>query len=177
MGKEPIVFTPSVFDAEMKLSVSPENLPYYAGEGPCVEIDEAFRILELLPSNEQFYRAIGVLVFHARHLLPHQHADLARIVSTPYVRPKGKPRNLALQMAADWFVEFEGSLLFGETEESFKERAPKEFKTSKEMVRRALRDARKRAQQARDKKVEAFPHSRRSAEGPTQQSRNEGESG
>ena len=149
MAKKQITFTPSVFDDDAKTEVSPETLPPYRGDSPCAEIDAAFEVLGLEPSAEDFYRAIGVLVFHARHLLPHQHADLARIVSTPYVRSAGKPANVKLKIAADYFVEFKKSPLIGETRESFMRRATKEFKTSKAIVSRAIREAETRAQHSR----------------------------
>jgi hypothetical protein len=146
MAKKTITFTPSVFDDFAKMDVSPEKLPSYLGDSPCAEVDAAYDALELEPTTAEFYRAIGVLVFHARHLLPHQHADLARIVATPYVRPAGKPANVKLRQAAEDFVEAKKSGRGGETRKSFMQRATREFRTSKAIVSRALRDAERRAQ-------------------------------
>lgn len=137
-------FTPSVFDEEMQVFVSPEDLPYYAGEGPLFEIDAAYEVISSDVTPEEFYRAVGTLFFHARHLKPYQHADLAHIVGTPYVRPFGKPRNLKLEAIANEFAEH--SILFrGMTRQEFVRMAVKEFGTSKAVVLRALRAAEKRA--------------------------------
>lgn len=144
MSTKPPPFSPSVFDEEMGVFVSPEELPYYEGEGPLFEIDAAYEVISSDVTPDEFYRAIGTLFFHSRHLMPHQHADLARIVSTPYVRSFGKPRNFKLEAIANDFAEH--SILFrGMTRQEFVRMAVKEFGTSKAVVLRALREAEKRA--------------------------------
>jgi hypothetical protein len=104
MDKNNSQFQPAVFDAEMELFISPDVLPYFHGEGLSAEIEAAFEKLYDRPSPEEFYESISLLIFHARHLRPFEHAHLAKLIRSPYKRNSGKPMNVELHKAVKEYL-------------------------------------------------------------------------
>jgi len=142
MAKDEIKFTPAVYDEDWELDVSPKTLPEYLGDGPAGEIDDAYEVIFSGKPPEDFYRAIATLVFHARHLRPHQHAELASRLAKPYRRRAGKPINFTLRKRIeDWLFSKEIKLFRNDQlQKDFVAEAAKEFKTSKPIVRRVIQD-------------------------------------
>jgi len=85
-------------------TTSPKALPEYNGDGPSSEIDEAFEAMLSSETAEEFYNAVSFLVFHARHLRPEHHAEIALILAKPFKRPRGKPRDRAFDKEIDDYV-------------------------------------------------------------------------
>ncbi len=142
--KEPVQFCPSVPDETTKELISPETLPRYQGDGPCVEIDAAYQLLEDAKTAEDFYRAFSVLVFHARHLSPFEHANLAHRISHPFKRKQGKPENTELKREAYDYAWACQISLFKNTHQARRlviSGLVDRYKTSFEIVGRAMREA------------------------------------
>lgn len=110
--KEPAPLIPFIYDNKKNEIVSPDKLPFYAGSGPRWEIDAAYDLIQTGETAEEFYNAVSVLVFHARHLSPSEHAELAHLVSKPFKRKQGKPENKELKREAyDYAWACKSSLL------------------------------------------------------------------
>lgn len=146
MAKDEIKFTPAIYDEDWELDVSPKTLPEYFGDGPAAEIDDAYEVIFSEKPPEDVYRAVATLVFHARHLKPHQHAELATWLATwlenPYRSAVGRPINFALRKKIeDWLFSKEIKLFRNDQlQKDFVAEAAKEFKTSKPVVRRVIQD-------------------------------------
>jgi len=93
-------FVPFETDDMTGSSISAAHLPFYQGGAQSAEIDAAFEAIEAWPTKEVFYKAASYLVFHARHLSPVQHAQLAYWLQSPYRGPAGRPPKRGLQKAA-----------------------------------------------------------------------------
>lgn len=129
--------------AEME-KISPETFPDYHGGSACKEIDDAYEALEVAQEAKEFYAAISILVFHARHLTPRQHANLAEIVKAPFKRTLGKPKNLELYRSALRIAEIKTTKLFkSDSDKRTLEisRLAKEHSVSTQIAGRALRQA------------------------------------
>ena len=148
---------PFELDQITKEYISPEKLPYYSGPSSLAEIDQAYELLDKSQTSEEFYKAIAILVFHARHLRPVEHANLARLIFHPFSRRAGKPSSIELRAAVRDFILSRSLNLF---KQSSKYSSPEEerkmvtaelaqrFKTSKKFVSIIIRemDAEFRAQ-------------------------------
>jgi hypothetical protein len=152
--KELITLTPFVNDADNE-AISPKNLPFYQGDGRCIETDAAYERLNNAETAEEFYNAISVLVFHARHLNPSNHAELARLISKPFKRRRGNPENIELKREADdyaWACQisfFKNSQVDRRLKIS---ELANRHKTSKAVAARAVREAEKKV--AAEKSIE-----------------------
>jgi len=149
-GKEDKIldaFMPFEIDEITGEKISQEKLPEYHGQAKLVEIDQAYEMLPKAETAEEFYEALAILIFHARHLSPVEHANLARLIFRPFQRRAGRPESIELRDAIDEFVYWRslGSIKpptkFSSPEE---ERAfvtgelAKRFSTSKKVVNRIL---------------------------------------
>ena len=141
---------PFEFDAITGEKISPEKLPQYGGQARLAEIDQAYEMLDKADTSELFYKAVAMLVFHARHLNPIEHANLAKLISRPFQRPAGRPLSIELRVAVEEFVFwrslgwYKPAAQFSSREE---ERAfvtgelAQRFSTSKKVVNRILLEA------------------------------------
>ena len=84
--------------------ISPETLPQYHGEANLVEIDQAYEMLGQAETAEHFYKAAAILIFHARHLNPVEHANLAKLIFRPFHRRAGRPASIELRAAINDFA-------------------------------------------------------------------------
>jgi hypothetical protein len=73
-------FSPYEVEEIKSVRVSPKHLPEYRGDGLSPEIEAAFELLYQEPSKEEFYKAVALLVFHARHLRPDEHSKIATLI-------------------------------------------------------------------------------------------------
>jgi len=143
---------PFEIDPVTRERVSPQNLPDYFGDAALVEIAQAYENLELAQTEEAFCQAIAVLVFHARHLAPVEHANLARLIIRPYRRPAGRPPSIKLraEVIEEARLETLGimkkslcSSNHGTNRGANSADLANRFSTSKEVVRRRRRAAKK----------------------------------
>jgi hypothetical protein len=137
-------FNPFCEDSE---ATSPKALPDYRGEGPSFEIDEAYDAMLSSETAEEFYNAVSFLVFHARHLRPEQHAQIALILAKPFKRPRGKPRDRAFDKEIDDYVWRSNSKFFSAGEKSRNDKiieVASARKINDEIVRRKVKSAEKR---------------------------------
>jgi hypothetical protein len=129
------------------VETSPQDLGPYGSHFT----DELWERLGQAVTQEANLHALADLVFHARHLSPREHAELARHIRTPFKRRRGKPRNFELAEAAEWAVMIgydpTRSRLFGpgKPRSTVVTDLARQFRTSKEVARRALREAEARA--------------------------------
>jgi hypothetical protein len=125
-------------------AISPDALPPYEGDAPSLEIEKAYDFLLTADTAEDFYKIISFLVFHARHISPFEHADIARLISVPFKRGRGQPKNAQLRIDAyDYAWASKSSLFkgrFGKRMSVIADLA-KKHKTSIEIVGRAIREA------------------------------------
>ena len=138
---------PSIQDEVTKVNVSPEHLPHYSGEGAALETDAAYHVLDHAKTAEEFHKAVAILVFHARHLSPVEHANLARLISKPFQRTAGKPENTELKCDAYDYAYFSKSTLFKHAlpeRRLFIADLAKRYKTTIAIAGRAMREAEKR---------------------------------
>lgn len=139
-------FSPSVIDEKTETLISPVRLPDDGSKGlswvRTFEIEAALETITKDPTPEDFYKAASVLVFHARHLKPYEHAELAQLIRYPYQRSAGKPENVALKIAA-----FDAVYLNALTKLKYKSRVDmicnlaKAFEVTKAIARRAVLEA------------------------------------
>ena len=135
-------------------TVSPQHLPDYRGQAALGEIDLAYEHLDLALTADEFYQAIAVLVFHARHLAPVQHANLARLLIHPFRRGRGRPPSVKLHAEVKDNA-FSESLTIGKNSSPKPKRGVRtaalsnEFATSKPVVNRARRAAKKAVEDQR----------------------------
>jgi hypothetical protein len=142
--KEPAPLIPFIYDNKKNEIVSPDKLPFYAGSGPRWEIDAAYDLIQTGETAEEFYNAVSVLVFHARHLSPSDHAELAHLVSKPFKRKKGKPENKELKREAyDYAWACKSSLFKSRQKDKlwFIRDLSDKYKTPIAVVNRALKEA------------------------------------
>jgi hypothetical protein len=139
MAKNIIKFRPSVHDETWDVDVSPSKLPEYAGDGPLLEIDVAYETILKQPAPEEFYRAAATLVFHARHLKPHQHAQLAAWLAVPYKRLAGRQTNYPLRESVSNWLDV-GVFHSNIKQREFVARTATEFKTSKKQVLKLIQE-------------------------------------
>ncbi|MBP0466215.1 hypothetical protein J5Y09_19975 [Roseomonas sp. PWR1] len=79
-------------------SAPPEVSPPDLGEWGSNYLDSLWDALHLYAETpEQFSGALAALVFHARHLRPEHHAELADLIRTPFKRPRGRSPNRSRQ--------------------------------------------------------------------------------
>ena len=109
---------PFELDAITHEKISPEKLPQYGGQARLVEVDEAYAMLDKADKPEVFYKAMAILIFHARHLNPVEHANLAKLIFHPFKRGSGRPKSIELRAAIDDFV-FARSLGWNKTPSEF----------------------------------------------------------
>lgn len=143
---KPYKFNPSVLDEKTETLISPVTLSDDGSEGSSmvrtVEIEAALETITKDPTPEDFYKAVSVLIFHARHLKPYEHAELAQLLRYPYQRSIGKPENIALKIAA-----FDAVYLHAFTKLKYKSRVDmicdlaKAFKVTQAIARRAVLEA------------------------------------
>jgi hypothetical protein len=140
MAKKVIKFTPSVYDESWDIDVSPSKLPEYAGEGPLLEVDQAFETILKQPPPAEFYKAVATLVFHSRHLKPHQHAQVASWLVVPYKRRAGKPINYDMRECIELWLLTQDLHILGaaEVRKEFVGRIAQKFKTNPAFVRRVI---------------------------------------
>ena len=141
---------PFELDAITGENVSPEKLPQYGGQARLAEIDQAYEMLDKADTSELFYKAVAMLVFHARHLNPIEHAKLAKLIFRPFQRPAGRPVSIELRDAIEEFVFWRSlglSTLPAQFSRREEERAfvtgelAQRFSTSKKVVNRILLEA------------------------------------
>lgn len=96
------LFSPSETDSDGRV-ISARDLGDYGREAV---IDSAWDAFDEAETPEEFYRAASVLVFHARHLHPVEHAMLARQLQNPYRRRRGRPANTQALKDAEMAIIF-----------------------------------------------------------------------
>ena len=140
---------PFELDQITKENISPEKLPDYSGPSSLAEIDQAYELLDKSQTSKQFYKAIAILIFHARHLSPVEHANLARLIFHPFSRRAGNPSSIELRAAVHDFVFsrslgfFKGSSKFSSPEEErimVTAELAQRFETSKKFVSSIIRE-------------------------------------
>lgn len=138
-------FLPNITDEITGVVISPARLPDYRGEGACAEIDAAYQRLYLAQNEDEYYGAVSILIFHARHLHPVEHANLAEMLSKPFKRSRGAPvRNHKLAeevsnlVASVHLPKFRNAIKITPLQIA---KIANENGTSKEVVRREIRKA------------------------------------
>lgn len=132
-------------DARPKVETSPSDLGHYASH----YLDGLWEELARAATEEAYNAHIAALVFHARHLSPRDHAELARLIQTPFKQGRGRPRNAELADAAERaaMIGYDDARcgLFGpgRKRELVVSDLARQFKTSKAIARRALLAAEK----------------------------------
>jgi hypothetical protein len=91
------------------------NDPPYSSDNPSPSslgewgdhyMDSLWDSLDAAETAEKFYAVAAKLVFHARHMHPRVHAELAERLRMPFRRGRGNPGNDRLREAAEWASAF-----------------------------------------------------------------------
>ena len=88
------IFKPYEVDDITKTKISPESLGDYGVEGT---IDPVWDYIDHVDSLKEFHRYVAFLVFHARHLPPAAHANIAHMLLNPFKGSQGHPANTHLR--------------------------------------------------------------------------------
>jgi hypothetical protein len=123
-------FTPFEIDPITKKRVSPEHLPEYLGMSALAEIDQAYDTLEVALKPEEVYRAISILIFHARHLSAVEHALIAEFISKPYKRSRGGQLKPKMNIAAEEFVHLMSLKIFNQSSTEKDQRKKRRYEKS-----------------------------------------------
>ena len=148
-------FIPNKINNSVKDIISPKKLDLRNNLYENKIIEDAYDKLDMAVTAEEFYESISLLVFHARHLDPLEHTNIARLLRRPFKRKASRSPNSQLHQATYEFAEATCSSLFksdGKKRRTFVAWASKEFETSHDIVRRSLRDAEKKAKARKNKK-------------------------
>jgi len=146
-------FSPYEVEEIQSIRISPKGLPEYRGEGISPEIEAAFELLYENRSAEEFYKAVALLVFHARHLRPDEHSKIATLIQKPYKRRRGKLENLPLNKAAYEYASSQNMKWFAEPypeRQAFITKLAHKFDIDKETARRTVVKAEKRVKKEAD---------------------------
>jgi len=86
-----VFFVPHEIDDVTGERVSPKNLNSSRNSGPISEIEAAYDKLDNARTPKEFLKEVAFLVFHARHLSPVEHANLANLLILPMKSVRGRP--------------------------------------------------------------------------------------